>query len=533
MLLMSIAIASAAEHVINVSQSGVNAASSIAQALEKAAAMNGRPVMIKLAPGVWRIPREDTMQRPYYVSNTTSEHECTDPTKHIALLLRGLRNVVVDGCGSTLMLDGEMTAFVIDSCQNITLRNLTIDNAHPTQTEMTVEQEGSDYLVCRVHPKSQYRIVGGRVEWFGRGWAFSRGIAQMYDRMRDITWRSWSPTDDVVDAREMEHGKLYIKYSKKPQVGVGTVLQMRDGYRREVCGLIWRSKGVTLDGVRLYYLGNFGVVGQVSENITVRHCWFAPEEGSGRTNAGFADLIQISGCRGLIDITDSKFAGAHDDPINIHGTHLRIVRQTAANRLQLRYMHPQTYGFQSFHKGDSIEIVNPETLLPVGSYKVRAARMLSPREIEITLTRPVDSALLLADRVVENITWTPRVHIARCHFSRIATRGILITTRRQSIIEDNTFYAMQMSALLVADDARSWFESGPVHNLTIRRNIFNRCASPVIWVAPENSEKAGPVHRNTTIENNVFTLRDAADKPFVTNSVANLKVKDNIVIRPE
>lgn len=466
LLLMSIAITSAAEHVINVSQSGVNAANSIAQALEKAAAMNGRPVVIKLAPGVWRIPREDATSRPYYVSNTTSEHDCANPTKHIALLLRGLRNVVVDGCGSTLMLDGEMTAFVIDSCQNITLR-------------------------------------------------------------------SWSPTDDVVDAREMEQGKLYIKYSKKPQVGVGTVLQMRDGYRREVCGLIWRSKGVTLDGVRFYYLGNFGVVGQVSEDITVRHCWFAPEEGSGRTNAGFADLIQISGCRGLIDITDSKFAGAHDDPINIHGTHLRIVRQTAANRLQLRYMHPQTYGFQSFHKGDSIEIVNPETLLPVGSYKVRSARMLSPREIEITLTRPVDSSLLLADRVVENITWTPRVHIARCHFSRIATRGILITTRRPSIIEDNTFYAMQMSALLVADDARSWFESGPVHNLTIRRNIFNRCVSPVIWVAPENIEKAGPVHRNITIENNVFTLCDAADKPFVTNSVANLKVKDNIVIRPE
>lgn len=65
----------------------------------------------------------------------------------------------------------------------------------------------------------------------------------------------------------------------------------------------------------------------------------------------------------VVDITDTKFAGAHDDPINVHGTHLQIVRATSANKLLLRYMHHQTYGFRSFHSGDDIEIVNPETLL--------------------------------------------------------------------------------------------------------------------------------------------------------------------------
>ena len=96
-------------------------------------------------------------------------------------------------------------------------------------------------------------------------------------------------------------------------------------------------------------------------------------------------------------------------------------------------MHHQTYGFQSFHSGDDIEIVNPETLLAEGTFKVKSAKMVSPREIEITLTKPVPANLLKnGTRVVENITWTPRVHIARCHFSRIPTRGILITTRQPS-----------------------------------------------------------------------------------------------------
>lgn len=496
--------------------------------------MKGSPVTLKLDLGVWNIPREEAIVRKYYVSNTTSESENPDPSKHIALLLRGLRNVTIDGSGSTIMLDGEMSAFIIDSCQNITLRNLTIDNAHPTQTEMTVEADGKDYMICRTHATSQYRIKNGKVEWYGRGWAFTNGIAQWYDPVRDVTWRDWSPTDNVVEAREMEPGKLYIKYNKKPEVPVGTVFQMRDAIRREVCGLIWQSKNVRLENVRIYYLSNFGVVGQVSENISIHRCWFAPEEGSGRTNAGFADFVQMSGCRGLIDITDTKFAGAHDDPINVHGTHLQIVRATSANTLLLRYMHHQTFGFQSFHSGDDIEIVNPETLLAEGTYKVKSARMVSPREIEITLNKPVSADLLKnGARVVENITWTPRVHIARCHFSRIPTRGILITTRQPSVIEDNYFYGMQMSAILVADDARSWFESGPVHNLVIRNNVFNRCLGTIIWINPENRKKEGAVHRNITIENNVFTLNSKDDKPVVFHSVDNLKINNNLVISPD
>ena len=533
LFLLSAFSANAADKIIKVSQNG-SAASSIRTALEKAAAMKGSPVTLKLDLGLWNIPREEAIVRKYYVSNTTSESENPDPSKHIALLLRGLRNVTIDGSGSTIMLDGEMSAFIIDSCQNITLRNLTIDNAHPTQTEMTVEAEGKDYMICRTHATSQYRIKNGKVEWYGRGWAFTNGIAQWYDPVRDVTWRDWSPTDNVVEAREMEPGKLYIKYNKKPEVSVGTVFQMRDAIRREVCGLIWQSKNVRLENVRIYYLSNFGVVGQVSENIRIHRCWFAPEEGSGRTNAGFADFVQMSGCRGLIDITDTKFAGAHDDPINVHGTHLQIVRATSANTLLLRYMHHQTFGFQSFHSGDDIEIVNPETLLAEGTYKVKSARMVSPREIEITLNKPVSADLLKnGARVVENITWTPRVHIARCHFSRIPTRGILITTRQPSVIEDNYFYGMQMSAILVADDARSWFESGPVHNLVIRNNVFNRCLGTIIWINPENRKKEGAVHRNITIENNVFTLNSKDDKPVVFHSVDNLKINNNLVISPD
>lgn len=61
---------------------------------------------------------------------------------------------------------------------------------------------------------------------------------------------------------------------------------MRDGIRDQACGLIQYSKNVTLEGVHLAFLGNFGIVGQMTENITYRNLTFEPEAGSGRTCAG-------------------------------------------------------------------------------------------------------------------------------------------------------------------------------------------------------------------------------------------------------
>ena len=62
-----------------------------------------------------------------------------------------------------------------------------------------------------------------------------------------------------------------------------------------------------------------------------------------------------------------------------------------------------------------------------------------------------------------------------------------------------------MAAILIADDGRSWFESGAVENVTISGNVFEQCNNPVISIAPENVlSDAGYVHRNITVTDNTF-----------------------------
>lgn len=63
----------------------------IALALEKAAGYKGKPVTVKLSPGIYELDRSKSAQVLYYISNTTSETDDPDPTKHIGLYLHSLK----------------------------------------------------------------------------------------------------------------------------------------------------------------------------------------------------------------------------------------------------------------------------------------------------------------------------------------------------------------------------------------------------------------------------------------------------------
>lgn len=500
----------------------------IRQALEEAGREKGKPVTIRLTPATYYFSRQESDKVRYYVSNTITKEDQADPLKHIAVLLKGLQNVTIDGCGSTWMMTGEMSSFVLDACRNITLRNLNIDYLAPTQTEMTIVSDGGNYLIARVHPTSKYKIENENLYWSGDGWSFKGGIAQTYDPEQEITWRSWSPMTGIVKVTELEPNLLCFVYKKKPAVVPGTVYQMRDGYRDEVCGFIRSCKDIRLEHVNFYYMGNFGIVGQFSENISFDGVRFAPEPGSGRTNTGFADFVQMSGCKGLLRLENCQFTGAHDDPINIHGTHLKVTEYLAdKNQVKVRFMHGQSYGFDAFFKGDDIEFVNAESLLPMAKNRVKKAELIDPYEMLLTLEKPVSPAIRNTEEVViENVTWTPEVVIRNNYFFHLPTRGILVTTRKPVRIEGNTFFRPQMSAILVADDALSWYESGRVEDVLISGNNFIECKEPVILIAPENNKDEGCVHRNIRITGNSFKLDGSV--AVDAKSVDGLIVSENL-----
>lgn len=502
-------------------------------ALDKARKKSGgRHIVFRLNPAqTYNLTRQNTIEKPYFISNTTAPWEAENENKHIGLLLKGVADITIDGQGAKILTHGEITPWVIDSCENISLKNFSIDAIDPSVPEMTVMSVTDSTLVAQVNSSSNYRIDAGKLFWVGNQWKFTDGIAQIYNPELGTSIRTDSPVATAKYVREVEPGIIEFSFTTTPNdAKPGCIYQMRHSLRTEAAGFIYQSKNVTLQNINFHFLGNFGIVSQTSSDITFSKVNFASDPQTGRINAGFADFLQVSSCSGLVKIDSCRFCGAHDDPINVHGTHLRIVKSLSPQKLLVRYMHPQTRGFQIFFPGDSIAITNSMTLLQCEKSVIETAQMLSDTDILLNLVHSIDTTGLASNQaVVENLTLCPSVSITNSSFTLTPTRAILVSTWRPVTIEHNTFIKCPMPAILIADDARSWFESGPVKNVIIKNNRFINCANPVIAILPENNIDKGYVHENIRITDNFFNTQAT----IVAKSVKNLKISGNKPSNPD
>lgn len=522
-----------AEHVIKIPLCNEDATAQIANALKEAESKNGETTVIEFEKGDYHISRQQATKRVYRMSNTASETENFDPTKHIGIFLNKLKNITIRGNGARIVTHGEMTQLVIDSCSNIEISGLTFTSADPSVTEILIKSKDDASVTFEVLPMSNFLIRNGVFSFVGEGWSFGdaesgrHAVAQVYHPESNITKRCRvSPVENYKSVEQVGPNMVRMEYEKVPNVVPGDIYQLRHWIRNEVGGFINLSRDITIREVTFNFLGNFALLSQYSENLTMEKVSCIPDEEDGRTNAGFADFFHFSGCKGLIKVRDCVFIGAQDDGINVHGTHLKIVEKLNPTKLKVRFMHPQTFGFQPFFVDDEIEIVNSVTLNSIMPAIIKGVETINEYEYVLELDKPLPNNLdINADLVVENVTWTPEVEITGNYFARIPTRGILLTTRRKSIIENNTFFRLPMAAILVADDASSWYESGPVRDLSIKNNVFIDCSVPNILIQPEIREFDKPVHANILIEGNRF-FTNGKDVISISGS-ENVVVRDN------
>lgn len=462
--------------------------------------------------------------RYYPISNTTSVEENPEGIKHFGFLLEDRKDVVLDYKGEHIEFAGLVTPFALIGCENVTIENVSFTFTHPGVTEMTVIAVGEDYVDFRVHPQCAYTLQDGELCWVGENFSFSKGIAQIC--FEDKTWRvpnelcplCFGPVWEEIAPRVLRARKAL------PQVQVGMTFQMRDTYRTEVGILIANCKNITLRNVRIGYAHGLCIVAQNTDTLTLDNIVCRPD--NGRTTCAFADFVQVSGCKGLVTIQNGFFSGAHDDAINVHGTHL-LVTDKRDNTLTLRFMHPQTYGIGGFEVGETVCAVNRDTLLRSAYTTVTAVETLSEYELAVTVE---DAAGYAVGDAIENFSRNPDVIIRGNWFEHIPTRGILLTTNGKAVIEDNMFYKTHMQAIEIADDANSWWESGAVSDVTVTRNTFRECHEPVIRILPQNKVEAH-VHQNIRIVDNHFVCRPDA-LALWAKGTAGLVFRDNLFDAP-
>ena len=532
-----LSLTAAAQQEINVGSFGVkpNSFTDATAGVQRAiAACKDKPgAVLAFAAGRYDFYPDSAVKKVYFISNTSSEKEVPDKLKTIGLFFENFKGLTIEGNGAEFVFHGKMITWLFDHCEDIALRNISVDFERPSMSEMTLETVAPDMVVAAVHRDSRFAVINGRLEWYGERWGMKQFHAVLADTAKGVyTYSSWKPFYNS-NATQITPGTVKFTGDFSGFKGApGNVLTVRDGIRDQVGAFIRHCKNVHLENINMHYMHGLGIVSQFSENLYYKHIQVAPAPGSGRVMAAFADGMHFSGCKGDIEITDTHFKGLHDDPINVHGTHLVITEKISPRVLKLRFMHHQTYGFAAFFAGDSIMFLHSASLQGYGLGRITAAKLVSEREMEVTLSKDMPASVRTGD-CLENITWVPSLTIRNCRFEGVNTRGLLVTTRKKVVIENNTFYRTGMHAILIADDASSWYESGPVEDVYIAGNTFEGCGynlgsgNYVIAIAPENHQlvKGYMVHRNIRIENNDFKLYDY---PLLTaRSTANLIFRNN------
>lgn len=583
----------------------------VAKALDAAKKIKG-PVTLEFPQGEYHFYKENATQKVIHTSNTSS---LSYPTKWISFLIEGQEDLTIDGLGSQLIFHGDVMAMAVIDSKRINLNNFVLDYKDADTVDLTVvgngAEDGKEYTDFYVPENYNYTINENKKEitwqgdidpntgkpyWegknsFGAYLVVYKGFDETVSRHQARNANGDNASDPFTDVTNIEYlgeNRLRFTYKKTRPTAheLGNIFLLTNSARRTTAGaFISESDTVHMNNLDVHYLSGFGWLLQMSKNIEFNGVNFLPRFGSGKYTSSNADQIHAAGVGGYMNVLNSNFSMAHDDPMNIHGTYLRTEEVIDNKTIRMRYIHGQQGGFRQYHPGDEIVFYSRTYLdtpkgvsedkpfiveSSIAPGEVYNGKALSMRDEIVTFKDEIPEAVLAQLRtkivrqneakdvepmyVAENITYSPKLTIKGNKMKSIPTRGILASVRKEVIIEDNIFENMTMANIYLSNDADYWYESGPIRDMTIKGNKFyirptgqsewgnvsGIFIDPVIvrpyaWKyedgsspLPEDMERM-QVHKGIKIIENEFHM--ANDNVVTAEGVDGMEIRDNKIIR--
>jgi hypothetical protein len=462
-----------------------------------------------------------SQERVYYESNTTDMNP-----KRLGILVEGFEKLVIDGGGADFVFHDRMQPFTVDHSSEVELRNFTIDWDIPLTAQAEVLEVSDESMLLKIdREESPFVIEAGMIHFVGEGWKSPlRSIMEMERESRLIAPQTGDPGCcgrgwDWARWVEEEPGLLRVHKPFAPdgRPEEGNYLILRHSQRDHAGIFLFHSRDIRIEDVEVYHTAGLGILSQYSENISMHRVKMIPNPSKNRYLSGHDDGFHFSNCRGQITVRDCEFAALMDDPVNIHGTSVRVEAFLEPRRLRCRFKHHQSVGLQWARPGEEVGFIESSSLRTMAEGRVKSFKVLSPEEFEISFQEALPEDLSVGD-ALENLSWTPDAHIVNNRFMSCRARGLLVSTPGKVVIEGNHFESSG-SAILIAGDANNWYESGAVKDVLIRDNVFAapcltslyQFSEAVISIYPEIPDPEASeekFHRNIRILDNEFHLYD-------------------------
>lgn len=433
--------------------------------------------------------------------------------KQVIFPLLHLRNVTIEGNGAKFLFHDRVFPFILQDCENITLRNFSVDFSFPRCLEavvtsidengFTLEMDMETYG-CRVNEHGNLLIPAGRE-------TFSSSERRYFLEQRD--WHCFLAAGDIYydpknspatvvycDAESLTNGVhfQYRKGSAHVQFTVGKRLMLSyDELRENDVIFLERCKNSEVQDVRIFHGAGMGIVGQCCENLHLNR--YVVDPGDDGMSATTADAILLTNFSGKVHIENCRVDRSVDDAISIHGFYTHVDTVTDRCKMAFRMMHMSQAGTNPYFPGDRLVISDGKTMCFKGYATIKRSFIRDDPALIYLETEEELTDLLSPGDILENPDRTPEVWIHDCEFRNFP--GIRLSSAQKMLFENNI--VENCHALLVNDLIQYWSVSGCVRDLTIQNNIFCSMGTG-ICIMTERPADADVRHKNIRITGNRF-----------------------------
>ena len=452
-----------------------------------------------------------------------------------AIYLKGLSNVTLDFCGATLLLhDDTIQPFVLDECENITIKNVTVEYERSLMDEIDIVKIDNGEIWFKQTEKQKLHFpmkaengslipLSGDKEYpddFKEPHFFNLYDKKTHECLAICLVRIGKdlphiPTEQYpfkyYDLCAEQRGEYIVMAGELPPnlVSGVTCAQAHSARDLNSCFII-RSKNTHLENFRILNGAGMGILGMYSKNIVLDGVKYCCDERSHGIATNAADAVHLISCMGKIEIINSTFEGMKDDAINIHGNYYTV--QSASNGIIHAKLNTDIQAnpavnayYKMFGEGDTIATYRGNTTLVKSTLSIERVDITGDFTLDLYVSG--DTSFLCAGDSIENLNIQADLYIKNCCFGKAKTH-LRLQTRGEIVMEECSCSLK----ILLTGDKNYWFEGSPINNLTIKHCKFSG-DNAFINACPEFDicHKSPYYHSGIKIIENTFDTVNALD----------------------
>ena len=440
-------------------------------------------------------------------------------SRRIFILLRDLKDIVIDGSGSTFWFEDADQAIYIGGSRNVTLKNLFIDWDPLPYTQGTILNVNAQAKTLDFQVDEGYEKVSPR-------------FAQMRPDQDEPNIRGAIFDPQTKLFKEKQNGFRVMPFLSQPQnngrYGVQVLtfggrdiesINARVGdrvafwIRGEGAFLIENSENVTLEDVSLYSCAGFGFRDAGGKGpVIYRRCNISPRPGTNRLLGGNCDGFHSANMEigPLIEGCDVRSLG--DDGINIHGFFYSVIAQESPTVLIT-----SPIAWRGDLENVTLDFLRQDNYAPLGRRLATTVKTIryngkDARRVELSEPITVKAGDMLS---CENYVGNGAI-IRNNSFRNIWPRGILYRST-DGKIENNRFEWIGSHAIALYPEPASWGESTYIKDLLVADNYVQD--SSVFFGGNGRDDPSAGIY--------IYT------PGFLQgNRQKNIEVRDNVIVRP-